>query len=72
LARDIALEFPGAKGFSYRNLKYMSQFAATYPHLASGQQAVAHLPWGHNILLMAKVHDAAERLLSSARALEHG
>jgi predicted nuclease of restriction endonuclease-like (RecB) superfamily len=31
LARDIKLEFPAAKGFSVRNLKYMTKFAKTYP-----------------------------------------
>ena len=31
LAADIKLSFPNAKGYSDRNLKYMSKFASTYP-----------------------------------------
>ena len=42
------------KGFSHRNLKYMVHFAKEYPHLAIGQQVVAQIPWGHNILLLQK------------------
>ena len=30
LAADIKLSFPNAKGYSVRNLKYMSKFASTY------------------------------------------
>ena len=30
LSKDITSAFPGAKGYSSRNLKYMSQFAKTY------------------------------------------
>ncbi|WP_412030494.1 DUF1016 N-terminal domain-containing protein [Deinococcus yunweiensis] len=41
LARDLKAEFPDLKGFSPRNLKYMQQFAATWPDLQIGQQAVA-------------------------------
>ncbi len=31
------------KGFSFRNLKYMRQFATVYPNLLIGQQPVAQL-----------------------------
>lgn len=31
LAADIRMEFPGSKGYSVRNLKYMAKFAQTYP-----------------------------------------
>ena len=33
LARDIARDLPGMKGFSERNIKLMTQFAAEYPTL---------------------------------------
>lgn len=39
------------KGYSERNLSYMLRFANEYPDAAILQQAVAKLPWGHNILL---------------------
>ena len=31
LAKDIKLEYPNSKGYSVRNLKYMSKFAKLYP-----------------------------------------
>jgi len=47
------------KGFSHRNLKYMVHFAKEYPDLAIGQQVVAQIPWGHNILLLQKFETLA-------------
>ena len=42
LARDIANDIPEVKGFSERNIKLMTQFAAEYPDLLLfGQQPVA-------------------------------
>jgi predicted nuclease of restriction endonuclease-like (RecB) superfamily len=43
LAVDLQKEFPDAKGYSYRNLKYMKQFAGLYPELLIGQQPAAQL-----------------------------
>lgn len=43
LANDLQNAFPDMKGFSYRNLKYMRQFAEGYPDMLIGQQAVAQL-----------------------------
>jgi predicted nuclease of restriction endonuclease-like (RecB) superfamily len=34
--------------------------------------AVAGIPWGHNIVLMQKVKDPAQRLWYAAKAVEHG
>lgn len=34
--------------------------------------AVAELPWGHNVLLLERVKETAERLWYAAEALEHG
>ena len=46
LATDIQLEFPNVKGYSVRNLKYMSKFAAEYEDIQFVQQVVAQIPWG--------------------------
>lgn len=62
LSRDIQAEYPGAKGYSVRNLKYMSKFAETYTDVQFVQQAVAQIPWGHNIVLLDKISDEAERI----------
>ncbi len=43
LSVDLQKEFPDVKGYSFRNLKYMRQFAAFYPDLLIGQQPVAQL-----------------------------
>lgn len=35
-------------------------------------ESVAHLPWGHNVVLFQKVKDADQRLWYAAKTLEHG
>ena len=52
LARDLAVSFPGMKGFSPRNIKYMRAFAEAYPERSFVQQAVAQIPWGHNVRIL--------------------
>lgn len=46
LSRDIRKEFPDLKGFSFRDMLYMRQFAALYPQAEFTQRPVAQLPWG--------------------------
>src|SRR6266566_2507890 len=72
LSRDLHVAFPEMKGFSPRNLGYMKVFAKTYPDEAILQQLVAKLPWGHQIVLLAKVKDEQERLWYMEQAIEHG
>jgi Uncharacterized conserved protein len=55
LALDLRAAFPDMKGFSLRNLKYMRAFAQAWPDTAIVQQAVAQLPWGHNLVLLDKL-----------------
>ena len=55
LAHDLRNAFPDMKGFSARNLKYMRMFAETWPDKQIVQQAVAQLPWGHNLVLLTKL-----------------
>jgi len=43
LAKDLQKAFPDTKGFSYRNLKYMRQFAEIYSDLSIGQAVSAQL-----------------------------
>lgn len=62
LAKDIKHSFPGTTGYSVRNLKYMSKFAATYPDKEFVQQSVAQIPWGHHIILLDKVASPEARL----------
>ncbi len=72
LANDLKSSFPEMKGFSHRNLKYMVQFAKEYPDLAIGQQVVAQIPWGHNILLLQKLEILQDRLWYAHKTIEHG
>jgi len=72
LAQDLSREFPDMKGFSPRNLKYMRAFAEAWPDEQIVQQAAAQIPWFHNVVLLEKVKDPAERLWYVQQTLEHG
>lgn len=72
LAKDLKEAFPGMKGFSERNIKYMRRFAREYPDFEIGQQAVAQITWSHNILLLQKVKDPVQRLRYAQQAVENG
>jgi predicted nuclease of restriction endonuclease-like (RecB) superfamily len=71
LAHDLRAAFPGMKGFSPRNLKYMRAFAEAWPDPAIVQQAVAQLPWGHNLVLLERLNTPEERRWYAAKAVEH-
>ena len=72
LAADLRREFPDMTGLSRTNLKYMRSLAEAYPGNEIGQQAVGQIPWGHNIVLLTRLDDPAERLWYAARTVEHG
>ena len=72
LASDIRMAFPESKGYSVRNLKYMSKFAEEYPNREFVQQVVAQIPWGQNIVLMDKVSDSKEREWYIRKSAENG
>lgn len=72
LAADLRREFPEMKGFSARNLKYMRLFAETWADDHFVQQVVAQVPWGHNIALLTKVKDSAEREWYAHAVIEYG
>ncbi|MCC8192230.1 MAG: DUF1016 N-terminal domain-containing protein [Ruminococcus sp.] len=58
LAADLRIAFPNVKGYSVRNLKYMSKFAATYQDSEFVQTVSAQIPWSHNIAILDKVKNA--------------
>jgi len=62
LSNDIKLAFPSVKGYSVRNLKYMSKFAETYSDKEFVQQVVAQIPWGHNLIILDKIDNMVERV----------
>ncbi len=71
LAEDLRQAFPAMKGFSPRNLKYMRAFAEAWPDETIVQQAVAQLPWGHNLVLLDKLPGPETRRWYAAKAIEH-
>ena len=72
LAHDLRTAFPEMKGFSRANLLYMRAFAQAWPDAAIVQQAVGQLPWGHNLVLLAKLKTKQQRLNYALRAVAHG
>ncbi len=72
LAMDIHLEFPNAKGYSVRNLKYMSKFAEVYPDIEFVQTVSAQIPWSHNVAILDKVRDKGQREWYIRKTAENG
>lgn len=72
LSKDLSTEFPEIKGFSTRNLKYMRKFAEAWQDKQIVQQAVALLPWGHNLVILDKFSHNETRLWYAQKAIEHG
>lgn len=72
LSRDLRIAFPEMKGFSPRNLKYMRALAEAYSEEQFVQQAVAQIPWGHNVRILDYVRDPAEREFYIRKTIEHG
>jgi predicted nuclease of restriction endonuclease-like (RecB) superfamily len=72
LAADLQRSFPGMKGLSARNVKYMRALAKAWPERSIVQQAVAQLPWGHIVRILDKVKDPQERLWYVHKTVEQG
>ncbi len=72
LAEDLRVEFPEMKGFSPRNLQYMTTFAKAWAVTSIAQQPVAQLPWGHITILLDKLDAQRDRTWYASAAVEHG
>ena len=72
LARDIKSEFPTAKGYSERNLRYMRRFAELFDDFDNLQVPLADLTWYHLQTLMDKVADKTAYLWYADKTLENG
>ena len=72
ISHAIKVEHPNMKGFSERNLKRMKRFYNEYKEYGKVPQAVAHLPWGHNILLFEKIKDKNIRKIYAEATIENG
>ncbi len=63
LGKDLQRDFPGKKGVSARNIWRMRAFYLAYPEETKLPQAVAEIPWGHNILLLEKIKGSRTEVL---------
>lgn len=72
LAGDLRAEFPDMKGFSPRNLQYMTTFARQWGAGPIAPQAVAQLPWGHIRTIIDKSLTPAARAWYTSAAVEYG
>ena len=61
LARDLMGEFPGTKGFSTQNLRYMRQFVMEYREDAILQRLAGEIPWFSNVTIFSKVKERDAR-----------
>jgi len=50
----------------------MRAFAEAWPDAQIVQQAVGQLPWGHNLVLLARLKQPEHRLAYAQAAIEHG
>lgn len=72
LSADLRGAFPGVKGFSPRNLRYMRAFAEAWPELENVQRSVALLPWRHTTALLDKLDELPTRLWYAEQAVANG
>lgn len=72
LSKDITSAFPGTKGYSSRNLKYMSQFAKTYYNYLDIKGELSKVSWSHNLVLMSKIKDENERIWYINETIKNG
>jgi len=71
-SKDLTQAFPGIKGLSTRNLKYMRQFASFYPERVIVQEVLAQLTWYHIVTLMDKIKDEKIRLWYAKQTIQNG
>lgn len=73
ISKDLMHDFPEMKGFSQRNLYRMRSFYLAYREdFEILPQAVAKIPWGHNIALLEKVKEPVERAWYVTQTLAFG
>lgn len=72
MSRDLQASFPDMKGFSLRNLKYMRQWFQFWSKQAAiGQQLVAQIPWGHNLVIISKIKNPHEAMFYVQKTMQN-
>lgn len=77
LAKDLQTAFPGIGGFSRANVFKMRAFYLAYEKVSQVVRQFEDLPflripWGHNVILLTKVKDEAQRLWYAEQTLVNG
>jgi len=72
LSRDIKLDFPGIKGYSPRNLRYMRKFSEFVSSEEILQTLSAKMSWSHNTFLIDKCKSLGEYLWYADKVIEDG
>ena len=72
LSKDTRMKYPGAKGYSVRNLKYMKKFAQIFAEDDVDKYGLARITWSHHQVLMSKVSSQEEYVWYLEKTLEHG
>ena len=70
LSKDINKKIDGTKGYSPQNLWNMRQFYLEYKDEGELRKLALNIPWGHNMLIINKVKDKAERKYYLKAALD--
>ena len=72
-ASELTGEFPEMKGFSRRNLYAIVQWYKFYSSIYEFvPQPVAQIPWGHNRLIINKIHDIEEAMFYASETVRTG
>jgi len=73
LSEDLRHEFPNQSGWSVTNLKYMRMMAQAWLSLDSiGQHCADQLPWGHVMVVLARLKTQEDRDWYAERAVAEG
>lgn len=76
-AKDLQSSFPGASGFSPRNVFRMRAFYLAYEKVSQPATQIEDLPifnipWFHNVIIIHKIKNTEERLWYGQKTIEHG
>jgi predicted nuclease of restriction endonuclease-like (RecB) superfamily len=71
LSADLRTANPGVRGFSVRNLHYMTSLASRWP-TGIVQHSAAQLPWGHVMVILDSCPDRETSEFYAKRAAEEG
>ncbi|MDY6911700.1 MAG: PDDEXK nuclease domain-containing protein [Chloroflexota bacterium] len=72
LSKDLQVEFPGIQGFSSSGLWRMKSFYETYSRNPKLAPMVREIGWTHNIVIMEKCKDDAQREFYLSNASQNG